>query len=557
MAPSLRENKDADGDSVMSPPADTSEQQLSGDPFPLLRLPREIVDNILTLACRAPESDMSAGKVAKRSLLALDVKTTLNLTQVSRSFGDGVVRTLYHAVRITKPSALIELLRTLKVRPDLGKLIKHLHIGADKTLVRIKWPLIVELDEDGIELEYPIVRLKTSLCSHEDEELVLPKWCQPGRSWNLEPGRVDCRGAAVGRAVRAAVKKIDIEPFRRQFSSSGKRIGRVSRSSCHAGRIFKATSLTRSMLPPSPAALLPLHAAKEEWTIRLFLLQAALDLYLVQMRRHEDAQGYDVSPWRAGPGPGPPQCPAVCRLGNCKHYLRLVLTDSTDPSQLKVDRKKQTIKMPMGVLWLNLTERGGQLDQFDHPILFARAGLKSAQLNEYGQDLIRARLTGPAGPHFAPSVYDPEASEDEDFESDDSDESSPTGKAAKGFDPPDMAPNHTMPGIINRACDVLFLTPNVVILSINGFLQLCLCIRIPVFETMRSFALGPLLPFFAAAVCFNDEKGPKMAKLGNLLISGDILMKDEAERIAGKEGRLPGLKRFQWEMVQTTKPYEE
>lgn len=197
-------------------------------------LPRELADRIITLACRAPGPSTPAYEnVSFRSPLALDVDTTLSLAQVSKTIDEIVVGILYDAVRITRPSALLELLRTVSTRPQLGMLIKHLHIGAEETLANQKdWPLEMQDREDGERLEYPTPRLRTSLFhpgdDDEDQSTLLPEWCGSLQSWPLEPARLDCQGAAVTAAIRVALESIDVEPYRRGYARSGDKVGLVS-----------------------------------------------------------------------------------------------------------------------------------------------------------------------------------------------------------------------------------------------------------------------------------------------------------------------------------------
>ena len=158
--------------------------------------------------------------------------TTLSLAQVSKTINEVANEVLYYAVRITRPSGLLELLRTVSTRPQLGMLIKHLHIGAEETLAgEDDWPLEMLDTEDGELLEYPTLRLKTSLWHPDEEEdrpTLLPEWCRSQQSWCLEPGRLDCKDAAVMAAIKVALDAIDVEPYRRRFARSGEKVGLVS-----------------------------------------------------------------------------------------------------------------------------------------------------------------------------------------------------------------------------------------------------------------------------------------------------------------------------------------
>lgn len=208
--------------------------------FPLFTLlPPELATRILLLASRFPEP--SCKHPSKRSPLALDISTTLSLALTCKSINKIVTPLLYNAVRITRPSALLEILNTLEERPSLSKLIRHLHVGDECTLYQDDhdWPLVVEYMEDAMRLDYPVLWLKTSWVAQDEEENKLPRWCEPGRSWCLEPWRLDCRGRAVASAIQLAIQGVDVQPYRRGYAKSGKRIGVVSM------RCYDALSLTR------------------------------------------------------------------------------------------------------------------------------------------------------------------------------------------------------------------------------------------------------------------------------------------------------------------------
>lgn len=126
--------------------------------FPLSDLPKEVQGWIIELACRLPPLSSSSyssssssfssssssqdgtshlgGGPALSSLtdpltskpihVDLDSPTTLSLALVSRSFHSQVDQVLYSHIRITRPSALLALQRTLVSRPQLGPIIKSL-----------------------------------------------------------------------------------------------------------------------------------------------------------------------------------------------------------------------------------------------------------------------------------------------------------------------------------------------------------------------------------------------------------------------------------------------
>lgn len=199
--------------------------------FPFFtQLPQEIATRIILLACRS-----------KHSTLTPDINTTHALTLVSKPTHALVNALLYKVVRVTRPSSLVELVGTFEERPELGKLVKHLHVGAEDTLVPGDWPLAMETEQDGMQLQYPILWLKTSL-SERDKKKLLPRWCEPGKKWCLEgSGRVDCRGAAVRGAIEAALQALDVEPYKKGYARSGGKIGLVSMDPAAVAGAYRLT----------------------------------------------------------------------------------------------------------------------------------------------------------------------------------------------------------------------------------------------------------------------------------------------------------------------------
>lgn len=294
--------------------------------------------------------------------------------------------------------------------------------------------------------------------------------------------------------------------------------------------------------------------AKEEWAIRIYLLQACLDLFLMEMRRIEELKSYSIAT------PRPSLAPHICRLGRCGHYPRLALIAWHRGANDERFVGEDVFILRRSMLWKHLTRRGGVLDQFDHPLLFARTGLKAARISSYGRSLVRSRLEGAHRDHFTPEEYDPQADEMDDFSDEDVDFDS-DGSHGSQRDPvevkvPRFARHHTRTGIVEAACNLLRAAPNVSNLSMSGYIRCSLRDRLPVFETLRSLCLPASLPFWYDPV-MGGKHGPRMFELENLLVSGHALSAVEAKEIAGKGERFPRLRRFIWELVQTNDPCSE
>lgn len=228
MTPSISPTRDK-GPNVRQSPCSASSSFF-------IRLPPEVLELIVSYACRSPPPSTSPKAASKRSPLALDSKTTLNLSLTSKSLHALISLILLENVRLTRLSSLIELNRTLDSNPALGELIKSLHVGTEtESLAAGEWPLLKEDEEEGVKLRYSVLWIKTSF--GEDEEGKLPKWCEPDRSWCFEPGRLDCQGVASTNAIKAAMDALDVEPYRRGYARNGEKIGLVS-----AGGYMRALS---------------------------------------------------------------------------------------------------------------------------------------------------------------------------------------------------------------------------------------------------------------------------------------------------------------------------
>lgn len=184
------------------------------------RLPSELQQNILFLACRPGSSD---------SLLALDLTTTRSLALVSRRLYPQIVMILYRSPKITTISALRSFQFALSSRPALGRLVKDLHIGPVDDLPRHWWPLSMDGDEGGHDTGLPEIWLSTSLGENDEDKR--PRWCRPRDHWSLlqhffRPK--ECHDRAVLRAIHSALTAIDVKPDEPHLNrSQEERIGRV------------------------------------------------------------------------------------------------------------------------------------------------------------------------------------------------------------------------------------------------------------------------------------------------------------------------------------------
>lgn len=216
------------------------EDDSSSSVFPFLYLPNELQAKIIELACRMPSikkdpyPDLTKLRDARRpprTLLDLDLETTLDLTTVCQSIYPHAARVLYSHIRVTRPSSLQLLHRSLVERPSSGLDIKSLHIGpTDRNPYRRWWPIEPAWADHGLE-EYGCgtATLSDSSWTLEDE-LRMPQWYGSG-SWPISPTRSppDCRGISVVEAIKAAQRFIDVDLEVSPCNFARQDIGMVSR----------------------------------------------------------------------------------------------------------------------------------------------------------------------------------------------------------------------------------------------------------------------------------------------------------------------------------------
>lgn len=309
------------------------------------------------------------------------------------------------------------------------------------------------------------------------------------------------------------------------------------------------------------------------------------------MRRIEEQRSYSVTSWRHL-APGPAEDPAVCRQGDCGHYPKLALvrtqaSTTTQGGRLRsifrrlrtwTQRKKRDadeeqspneFKLTRAQVWSHLTRRGGALDQFDHPIKFAKAGPTLACVAPYGRRVIDRHLAGPHPDHFNAAEPGPQVNAEEPHTAAASALRDALGvvaedaqcwphpiKEGKSSGIPVVSP-HSVHGIMIEVARLLNLAPNVVNLSLNGYLYLSMFIE-PGLEALRSLqclSLGPILPFWGGVLNVGGT-GPTLNNVENLRIAGAFLSEEETLRIVGERKGLDKLRRFQWEVVQSVLPTE-
>lgn len=454
----------------------------------------ELQTRITLLACRSPEAGYERNP-ADRSLVALDFQTTLSLTLSSRALYALVTPILYANVRITRPSILADFLAAIERNPALGKLVRSLHLGPETHLPQHWWPVALHPMGTG---DFPqIHHLATSL----RDETLLPRWCCPARSWPLwvGSGTTSWRNEAVIDAITTAQRQVDVSLQRPRYNSRGHPIG------------------------------------SDEWLIRVMEVQAALDLYLVDMRRVEDAAGYPVERWQEASGPSRRREP----LGPVIEYRKLVVLDINDPQRLEALRSAQqhALFLSRTELRTHISRRGSLADHFDHPFIFARSSLGHLAFGEGRQADMGVALAGHVDALYSEVEIEASRRNERTF----------ADRLKQPLSSPAEARTTTIEGILDQAQRLLSYTPHLRHLYLSGYLQRIICgvkrPEIPL-HSLKSLCLGPYSGF--APDCLAPTlQGLDLLDLEELRISGCVLANLKASTIAA----LPRLKRVDWDMA--------
>lgn len=437
-------------------------------------LPYELRANIIDLACHADNSAAFIDKEMVSSLM-LTCSDAYNLTAPR----------LYRSVRITTPSSLSNFARTLKARPSLGLMIKSLHLGPDTQPRKDYWPL----SRHG-----PVVHdyIKTSL---QDQDR-LPLWYKAEQEIPLiSPDlAADKRSKAVLIAIKAAQAALGVDLIRPRCAPNGHQIG------------------------------------SSRWFMGVLEIQAALDLYLMEVRRIEDkVRDADQN----------------CEDEDAVADLRARLADIVYPTlvvtlctRLKApsDEEQRIFTLSRTALLEHMARPGASLDHFEHPLLYVRSGILPLAINDAGKGRVNDPFIGTMEglngdwdvEHLAEvmSLCKPDANTTLDSASSTLNTRTTTG------------------GIHSLVRTVLAHTPNVENLSLSSYLQLVLWSDATPLQSLRSLCLGIFTHYRDSSLCPSlSLHGDQLAGLERLHISGHVLTEQKIDLIAG----LPRLKRVMWD----------
>lgn len=280
-----------------------------------------------------------------------------------------------------------------------------------------------------------------------------------------------------------------------------------------------------------------------------------MSLYLLEMRRLEDAHNYPVTSYHDFKDPG--QAPSDCNGYGCHHYpdLRII-----DEGRGDANGKKQgnvpVFKLSRQQLLQFMARPGSAGDQFEYYLNFAREGDFKDALTKYARARLDAHLAG----HQTEQPGAAHASDDEAIvlQAQEKDcPPSPTKLAALS-----VTELQTSDGLLYLTSSVLkMVAPHVTNLSLTGCLYMPLCCytkALPiVFDELRCLNVGPSMRYW-----YNDlfaGRGPRaaMPRLRYLRLCTHTLSQCESDVLAGRAGIMPGLKRIELELLRPDNPGEK
>ncbi|CAO1612596.1 unnamed protein product [Jaminaea pallidilutea] len=481
-------------------------------------LPYELLERIIDLACHdfvqqflPPQSpggadcdpQSSTGRPAEIHEPKLDYPTTLKLCSLSRSTYRQVTSILYRDVTLSRPGKLHAFLKTIAARPALGRLVRVLWIGPVERYPDDWWPVHAQRasDEEG-----PSVVLTSSL---EDTSL-LPHGVPLGRRWVIWAEGQRPTGKSLAARVQQAL-------------STGR-------------PLFVGTSRGS-------------HSFRRGQVAAFFHLQAALDLYLVWLRKRQDqaiAKGGSVAMVEA-------------RLDFDCPSFRIA---QGEEGAADADDDVFVCTAAMAREWLQ--RPGSQTDRFDHPLLYDESGLLHLAVPVADHpDNHEAAFNNFVHQDEQDVVYHDEGDDLEHdaallsgLEAVERWRSHPEGPSSLHLSAAELdvrCPIVTLGSILIEAKGLLAMLPNIEHLALTDFLERLMtgCKNAPLLECLNSVSIGPTSPVWTAT---SDLTGPQWRPVDHLNINGRTPRFDEACSIAGHDGALPYLRYLQWTMWDINDP---
>lgn len=290
-------------------------------------------------------------------------------------------------------------------------------------------------------------------------------------------------------------------------------------------------------------------------------LQAALDLYLMEMRRVEERKGYEVKSWRSQEAKAEAVVPRISRhKGKCNAYPRLAfVTPSLSTAATRGgdhDTDREVFRITLAQVHEHLARPGCSTDTFDHPLLFARSGVRAFLTGGPGRGLEEWEEGG--DPYGLVRGWDSSPTYNENASAEDFADIWNGGglRRNKPKDvkiPPDLCDEAdptfpsaaTLGSLLASARMVLSAVPSLEVLSLTGLMERAVCgsRSAATLKGLKSLSLGPPPPFWYAPMRLDH---PAIGSVEELRIAGSFLFKSEIAAIAGHGGALPKLKKLEW-----------
>lgn len=393
---------------------------------------------------------------------------------------------LYANVRLSHPSTLAVFHRTLTARPALGRLVRRLHIGPDDALPGNWWPLV----------NYPSLNDSRALVANIVDSYSDPRlsksFCR-NHHFPLQRPPVDYGiYPSVMEALGAGAQDLDVDVNKRNCAHSGPNIG------------------------------------SDAWHVRVLELQAAMELWCLDFRRWEQ----EVER-RTGDRPHSSTVWPSPRL-----TIGTRVMSSSDG--------RDVLRLTRAQLYDRMTRRGAPTDDFSHPLLFARSGLRW-----------RARDLDGEWHEGGSTRRDPQDGEDlaDAFAWDGDLYDDGAVPPPSFFEPLEatIPPTATLGGNLALARSVLSLTPFVSSLSLTGFLERALAgNRPPPHQDLFWVSLGPPPSEWSPTLRLDHSS---FRSVERLRVCCAPFGEEELGAIAGEGGALANLYQLDWTV--TTKFWQD
>ncbi|PWN25403.1 hypothetical protein BDZ90DRAFT_262452 [Jaminaea rosea] len=310
-----------------------------------------------------------------------------------------------------------------------------------------------------------------------------------------------------------------------------------------------------------------------ERCVRVYQLEEALNLYLIEMARVDRMKGYEME--ESHQKSTAVDSPVTCSDSECRHYPRLVVTESEQREVASSEEKRgpesatkdsdgenddeevKPLILTLAQLDRPLRRRGESGDHFDHPVFYARTGLMRLAIDEFGAVYVDHGSERFAEMYGGEEIGEPCADENcpmlHDTEPDDWDYGIPSNEVTfmhgvqkppplSGLKAASNEPDPAIfPGLLAICRNVLMATSQLVNLSLTGFLARPLYSNAPPLTTLRFLCIGPSSASYRDMPDLASNSVPNLEKLRLCGMRMEYYME---RRIAGHLGAFLRLREF-------------